>query len=194
MTWQLILGVFWRGATSFEQGYPTKVSIFLLTPFEDTFHCYVNCLAVPLCVKGRGCSPFKTLTAVLPTVKISQVVMSVSNYSQFQRRMHAVLLHIGRAGSPTNGVWEISVLYPQGPVLCTRIAELAWFNRWSPWRELVSFRLQTCKTCKLIQGELDHDNRFSSPVLIYFQIKLHVSSQASLGHYWTGFELSSQAY
>lgn len=119
--------------------------------------------------------------------------MSVSNYLQFERRMHAVLLHIGRAGRPTNGVWEINVLYPQGPVLCTRIAELAWFNpsmapTWA-WIFLAS-ALQNLQKCKLIQGELGHDNRFfSSPVLIYFQIKLHVSSQASLGQYWTGFQL-----
>lgn len=42
----------------FERRYPAKVSIFLLTHFEDTFHCHVHNWAVPLCVKGRSCRPF----------------------------------------------------------------------------------------------------------------------------------------
>ena len=75
-----------------------------------------------MCKKAKvGVNLFKNLADVLQMVKILSGDECLQLFTVPEKDACS-LLHIGRAERPTNGVWEISVLYPQGPVLHTQIA------------------------------------------------------------------------
>lgn len=100
--------------------------MFLLTQLEDTFHRCVNCRAVFSCIKSRSFVQNPDFSDANSGGMLSgDECLPIFNSSE---KDACSLLHIGRAGRPTNGVWEISVLYPQGPVLRTQKTKLAWFD------------------------------------------------------------------
>lgn len=171
--------------------------MFLFTRFEDTFYYYVNCWAVwdivflCVCAKGRSCRPSvqTPLTAVLKTVTISQVVMSVFNILQFgERCMRLVAYREGREVHQWSLGDKCSV--PTGPRFSYMINQVGLVDGW--WSDVslefsglwilvkmyssISSNLQKWK---LILSELgNHKTFLSISQLIYFHIRLHLSLEA----------------
>lgn len=173
--------------------------MFLFTRFEDTFYYYVNCWAVwdivflCVCAKGRSCRPSvqTPLTAVLKTVTISQVVMSVFNILQFgERCMRLVAYREGREVHQWSLGDKCSV--PTGPRFSYMINQVGLVDGW--WSDVslefsglwilvkmyssISSNLQKWK---LILSELgNHKTFLSISQLIYFHIRLHLSLEAPI--------------
>lgn len=115
-----------RSRFKLEQGYPTKVGLSLLIDTNDTFHCCASCWdAVCLCVV---------------TVAVFQVVMSVFHYFYILESEACSSFHIRRSAI---GVWETSVLYPQGPVLRMWVTKLSLNVNSLKWARISFFPLSS---------------------------------------------------
>lgn len=115
-----------RSRFKFEQGYPTEVGLSLLKDTNDTFHCCASCWdAVCLCVV---------------TVAVFQVVMSVFHYFYILESEACSSFHIRRSAI---GVWETSVLYPQGPVLRMWVTKLSLNVNSLKWARISFFPLSS---------------------------------------------------
>jgi len=198
-TGQLILDVLWSGAASslsndIQQKSVCFCSRVLKTLFTtmstaELFEILFSCV----CAKGRSCRPSvqTPLTAVLKTVTISQVVMSVFNILQFgERCMRLVAYREGREVHQWSLGDKCSV--PTGPRFSYMINQVGLVDGW--WSDVslefsglwilvkmyssISSNLQKWK---LILSELgNHKTFLSISQLIYFHIRLHLSLEAPI--------------
>lgn len=155
-------------------------------------HRRVHCSDVSSSVKGRRCRPFfpQIMTAVLLTVKISQVVKMVSSNLQFPRKMHTVFCISRGEGRRT----ECSV--PTGPrSSCADLWVGLMEGRTGSWIFSLVCMDASADYCgddvvfaaKLPKVQTHSEWAGSRQLFQGFQIRLHLLLQASV-HKWTGFK------
>lgn len=119
---QLTLNVLWRGTpSSLSKDFQKKLRCFFINTHWRHFSL-PRCLLMCVFKKKRTC--FKHVFASVLQWRYLWW-WRVSSLFYISESDACSLLHIRRAGRSANGVWEISVLYPQGPVLCTWVTTLA---------------------------------------------------------------------
>lgn len=155
---QLILNVLWRGApSSLSKDIQQKVSMFFVNThwrhFSLLHQLLRYCLLVYVCLRKKHFSNMFLLQCYSGDISGGEECLR----SYISESETCNLLHIRRAGRSANGVWEISVLYPQGPVLCTRVTKLALIVYGLAWAWSYFFQfnehLVTCKTASLLRVE-----------------------------------------
>jgi len=161
-----------------------------------------------LCVKGTSCIPSvqTPLTAVLQTVTISQVVMSVSNILQFgEKSMQLVAYREGREVHQWSLGDKCSV--PTGPRSSYTINRVGLVHCWWSdvslefsglllWvKNVFVHQLKPAKSESLFRVSWEITKPFLSISLIYFHIRLHLSLDAPIDQCcdsWTDFELHTK--